>query len=463
MTILLICIAIVIIAGAASKKKDGPEGQFGNASDHFSRFNKSFCLTGGLRATTLDTAFKNALIVGSSGSGKTSCVLTSSIFSLCRSNTSMCILDVSSEVKKLTSGYMASKRNYKVYSFDLTETSDGFNPLDICLDPVSDSQKLAHILLRNGNIESKSDQYWLTSAENLSAIFIQYVVQYAPPEVRSMASVVRLLEVFAAEPAKIDKMMIATRNDKLLTSYKAANAVGEKTLQCTLSSALMGLKIFKHPAVSRCTAVSTFDFRTFRKEPSILYICIPVSDVAFMAPISAVLFENLFREVLSRIPDKSRELPIAALIDELLTMKLQQLGLVYSNCRKFRCAVMSLVQDEKMIEMNYSSSEAHAIKSNSYSKVYLKGQSPSSCKNLEEILGRYTYKEDGVEHTKKIMEAAQIRMSKKAIITLGSSKPLLETMTPFFEHNVLNARAKIPPYESGRKIPFDEPPLIPID
>lgn len=463
MIYLIIIAVIIVMAFIAPAKKETTNdfnAEFGNASEHLSLFNKGFSLTGGLKATTRDMAYKNALIIGQSGSGKTSTVLIGSVFTIARGNSSMAIMDVSGEIYKLTSGYLASQ-GYKIICIDFGPDSDGFNPLSVCKTP-DDIQRVAQILVKNSNVESKSDQFWATAGEMLLSTFMQYLKFYAAPEQQSMASVLALVETFAAEPKKIDKLFVRT-DEKLLRSYKALVATPDRTLQSIIATVIATLKIFKNPAVARTTAYNSIDIPSLRKERTALFICTPVSQVNFLAPVSALLFESLFQEMLSRIPKKS-ECAVFFLLDELVTMRFQNLGIVYSNCRKFRCACMGLIQDERMLEMRYSSAEAHAIKTNSYSKVYLQGQPLATCIQLQETLGQKIYtNEKGMERKAHLMEASAIRMSKESIILLGSELPLRETMHPYYNHFSFNSRTKIPPYQPTRKIPFEEPPLIPLD
>lgn len=454
--------AVILLAILSSGKTDAPDtfnAEFGNAGSHLSAFNFGFSLTGGLRATTMDVAFKNALIVGQSGSGKTSTVLIGSVFTLSRGNSSMAIMDVSGEIYQLTSGYLASK-GYTIICIDFGPHSDGFNPLASCTTP-DDIQRVAQILVKNANVESKSDQYWSTAGEMLLSTFMQYLVFYAAPEYHSMASVLAMVETFAAEPKKLDALFVKV-DEKLLRSYKALVAIPDRTLQSIISTAITTLKIFKNPSVVRTTAYNTIDIAGMRKHKTALFICIPVTQVTFLAPVSALLFESLFQEMLSRIPKKS-ECACFFLLDELVTMRFQNLGIVYSNCRKYRCGCMGLIQDERMLEMNYSSAEGHAIKTNSYSKVYLKGQPLATCIQLQETLGqRKQTNEKGTDRKVHLMEAPAIRMSKESIILLGAELPLKEKMYPFYNHFLFSGRTKIPPYTPMKKIPFDEPPIIPL-
>lgn len=444
-------ILIVFVLQYKDTNKHTDKAAFGNIRSIISLFNKGISLTGGLRATTQDVAYKNSLIVGQSGSGKSSTVLVGSLFTIARGNASIAVIDVSKEVYRVVSGFLS--RFFNLFCIDFTELSDGFNPLDFC-HSISDVQKIAQILIKNSGTESKADPYWSASAEMLLGIFLRYLVFHAPAEYKNLYNLVRMIQVFAAEAERIDKLIVSTNDEQLLISYKALISTPDKTLQSTISSALVAVKVFGTPEVARCTAQSTFDFANFRKEKSILFICTPLTDVNFFAPVSALLFENLFKEIMSRIPEK-QECSIYCLIDEMVSIRFQNLGLVYSNIRKFRGSCMGLIQDERMLEMNFSPAEAHAIRTNSFSKVYLPGQPLATCKQLEEIIGR-----DATN--RPIMPASAIRTAKEAIILCGNDLPYKEKMIPYYKHWRLRSRTKIPPYQQTRKIEFDMPPALPL-
>lgn len=463
MTYIIIGIIILIIVVGASTKRQATgekySASFGDASE-LSIFNKGFSLSGGMRATTRDQAFRNCLVVGTTGSNKTAGPLTSSLFTLSRSPSSVVVLDVSSENKLHTSGYLHRKKKRKIYSLDFGPNSDGFNPLAWCNKDVDALNRVAHVLLKNAEVTSKNDPYWSSSSEMVLSLFMQYLVLYGKEEHCNMANVVLLLETYMSEPEKVDILFVRTGNESLLRNYKVLNAIPEKTRQSILSTTITATKLFKSPAVARCTSINTFDVASFRKESSVLYICIPLNQVSFLAPLSALLFEMLFQESLSVIPKKN-DLPIFYMMDEMITMKLD-LGLVFSNCRKYKVGCMGLIQDLKMLEMKYTQAESYAIKSNACSQVFLPPQNLSTCKELQEILGKCIVKDErGNERQQYLMESAEIRGMSEAIILINGSAPLRERIRPYYKHLIYNSRTKIPPYVSAeRKIPFDRPSFI---
>lgn len=454
---------LVSLGGSLASKghKNEYSAEFVSPGTVLSRFNFGFSLAGGLRATTRDVATKNCLIVGPSGSGKTSTVLVGSIFTLSRGGASMCIMDVSGELFKLTSGYL-HKKGYKIYCINFGNASDSFNFLLLCND-VTEIQKCAFLLIKNSGIESKNDPYWSSSAELMLAFFMEYMRFFTPEDYCTVSNLVTLIDTYAGNVVHVDKIIVKTGNKELIARYKAMNAVSEKTLQSTLATVRTALKVFGTPALRKCTATNTIDFSSFRTVKSVLFICTPLNDVDFYAPVSALLFSAMFNEILSRIPDTKTELYIYCLIDEMATMRFQNLALVFANCRKYAAGCMGVIQDEQMLQITMTLAEAHGLKSNCHSKVYLPGQPLSTCTQLQENLGKYSYRDEKTngEKVRWLKTASEIRMSDKAIILVGNLPPIEAKLVSFYKHSRMKRWAQIPPYVLEPKA-IQQPPLLPL-
>jgi type IV secretion system protein VirD4 len=460
--ILLFGIISAVASLSSKEKKTIYDADFLPAGELLSRWNKGFNLTGN-RALTKKASFSNCSVFGPSGSGKSSSIIVTSAFSLARGESSICFNDPSGEVYTKVSGYLA-KIGYKILRIDFSrpEQSDCFNPL-LRSRTISDIKQVSNLIIRNTIGDSKGDPFWDRSSEMLITLMSRYLVFYAKPEYRTMSNVLRLIETFATFPKKLDRLFVATHDEELMNSYRATIVYGDKTLQSIIATARAALNIFSDPMVMRTTSKDTIDFGLLRKEKVALFICNPIQHIHYYKPLAALFFESLFNEIMSRIP-KDDEREIYFLLDEAATMRFSALSTTISNIRKYKAGIMLVVQDYQQLVALYGSAEAHNIRTNTFAQVYLKGQPLETCKELETVLGRFSYTDEksGVEKTRILMTVDEIRKSEEAIILCGNFPPIKAKMKPYYNRFLLRRRASLPAYQP-MAAQLTVPPVIPFD
>ena len=142
--------------------------EFASQGSVVSSFNKGFCLTG-TKNLTLSDSFKNALIIGGTGVGKSSIILIPSILTM---RSSFIIHDPASEVYPKVSGFLKSiGYDVIVLNFANPSVSCGYNPLHRVKNN-SDIQKIASMLVKNTLGEGGKDSFWNLQAVNLLAMLI---------------------------------------------------------------------------------------------------------------------------------------------------------------------------------------------------------------------------------------------------------------------------------------------------
>jgi len=359
----------------------------------------------------------------------------------------MCINDPSGEIFEKVSGYL-SRIGYRILylNFSDNKRSEKFNPLMRC-KTLSDIQKVIHLIVRNTIGGGKTDPFWDRSCEMLCVLFARYVVFHKPSPEQTMNNVLRLIESFLTSD-EVDKLIVAANDSDLFSSYKALVATNDKTLQSIVATARAALNIFSDPTIVAVTARDTIDFSSFRNEKVALFICNPIKDVDYYKSLSALFFESLFNDILTKIP-KAEERAIYFLLDEA-TMRFSSLSTTISNIRKYRAGIMLVVQDYEQLVALYGVSEAHNIRANTFAQVYLKGQTLSSCKDLETILGRFNYidEKNGQEKIRLLMSADEIRQLEDAIVLCGNQPPVKAKMTPYYKRFLMGIRTKFAPYET---------------
>jgi type IV secretion system protein VirD4 len=457
--IVIIGVIFLLVAFTNSKPAHTYNAEWGNSAEHLSQYNLGFAVTG-TKALTKNLSHENCALFGPTGSGKSSVVIISSAASLARGKSSIIFNDVTGEVYERTSTFLAEK-GYKILRLDFSDSkkSETFNPLLECKS-ISDIQKVSLLIIRNSIGPGKGDVFWEQSSVMLISLFARYLVFHTEPEFRTLQNVLRLIEKFAVDPIAIDKLFVKTDED-LLTAYKATVVVGDKTLQSIIATARTALNLFCDPEVCKTTATNSIDFNLFRNEPVALYVCNPLKDLIYFRPLSALFFQSLFNFVLSRIPGKY-ERSIFFVMDEAASMRFPDLSVTISNIRKFRAGILLCMQDEMSLIAQYGQAEAHQIKTNCGTQVYLKGTPLHSAKDLSQLLGKHTHtNEKGIEKIRELMTPDEVHMCQDAIILINNKAPLKCKTVPYYKNMWLRGLTKLSPYEIEERNVSD-PPLIPL-
>jgi type IV secretion system protein VirD4 len=461
MTIIIVIVILIGIIGMLSKQQTHEyKAEFGSNWQYLSSLNHGFAVTGD-KALTKDLSHTNCALFGPTGSGKSTVVIISSAKSLSRGKSSMIFNDVSGEVYDHTSSYLA-KQGYRILRLDFSNSlnSETFNPLASCTT-ISDIQKVALLIYKNSSGDSKGDLFWEQSAIMMLSLFMRYLVFHTEPEFHTLQNVLRLVEKFAVDGPAVDKLIVRTGDEDLLSAYKATVVVGDKTLQSIIATARTSLSLFTDTEVCRTTVTNSIDFNLLRKEPVALYVCNPLKDLIYFKPISALFFQSLFNYVLSRIPGKG-ERSIFFILDEAAVFRFPNLSTTISNIRKFKAGILLCMQDEMALISQYGQAESHQIKTNCGCQIYLKSQPLHTCKELSQILGKFTYTDEkGNERVRELLTPDEIRMSDDAIILLNNKAPLKCKTVPYYQNMWLSDFTHLPPYKLQPHV-VNEPPLIPF-
>lgn len=456
-------LVIVCLAIFGNKETHTYNAEFGNAGQFLSRFNHGFMVTGN-KAITKKQSYTNCALFGPTGSGKTSTVILGTVISLARGLSSIIINDVSREVFEKLSGFLASL-NYLILWVDFSNSSyhsESFNPLSTC-NSIPDINKTALLTYRNASGETTGDKFWEQSSISLISLFMRYLIFHTEPEFHTMQNVLRLIEKFAVDGPAVDRLMARTGDEELLSAYKATVVVGDKTLQSIIASARSVLSLWCDTEICRTTATNTIDFNLLRKgdQPVAIFVCNPLKDLQYYKPISALFFQSLFNYVLSEIPGKN-DRSVFFIMEEFATMKFPNLSTTVSNIRKYKSGMLLCMQDEMALTAQYGQAEAHQIKTNCGCQVYLKGQPLHTCKELSQILGKYSYTDDKeIERSRELLTPDEIRMSDDAIILINNQAPLKCKPIPVYKNLWLRRHLTLPPYPLDTKAVSD-PPLIPF-
>lgn len=433
----LLGLAESIVEGSDDKKY---KASFASSWSLLSPWNYGFNLTGSNKLS-VKNSHQNALIVASTGMGKTTVVLLPSLFSM---NGSFVIHDPSGEIFLKSSGYLKAKGyEIKVLNFSNPQISCGYNPLARA-NSNSDIQKIASMLVENALGRGK-DPFWNTQAIALLAILIS-ILKKQGSEYQNLYNVRHLLNLMGGNPEVVDTLFSQYADEMLFAEYKSFISFDDKVVSGVIATCKAALQIFNDPSVAKVTSFDNLHMEEFRKRQVALYIQNSVADQKYFAVLTSILCEQFFSFILSHIPLTEAQ-DIFYLLDEASSLKLPTLQLAVSNVRKHRAGIMLIIQDFNQLVHCYGKHEADAIRANCFAKLYFSGASLETAKELEQILGKYEY-EDKEKHkvVRPLMVSDEIRIMKanRGILICGHHAPIKTKFTPFYRNKRYNRYSQLP-------------------
>lgn len=258
----------------------------------------------------------------------------------------------------------------------------------------------------------------------------------------------------------VDELFRENASDELYSRYEAFMRYDQKVVTSTLATCKSALQVFADPNVAKVTAFDTIDFAAFRAKKTALFINNSIADQKFYSALTNVFAEEFFAQILSRIPEKGEQ-DIFFLLDECSSLRLPTLPLVAANIRKHRGALMVVVQDYRQLVTTYGSENAAAIRSNCVTQLFFTGQSYDTTRELENILGKTEYEEEGDDkrkhkHVRSLMTADELRTMPRdrAILISGNRKPIKVYLRPYYENYKYKKYAALPPLTFAGQLPF---------
>ena len=215
----------------------------------------------------------NVLIVGGSGSGKSS---SYSIPNAHQQLGSYIFTDPKGELYDRTAGYF-KKNGYEVKLLNLVnpESSDSYNPL-FHVKSQLDVDIIASTIVRGQKSEnSNSDPYWDNMSELLLKSLIYYLIAVRPEEEQNLASCAELVRAANAEGGSsllADLINQLPYDHPARMNFKSVALASDKTFQSILSSLQSSLGKFDSKEIADVTSTNTIEFEDIATKKTALYV-----------------------------------------------------------------------------------------------------------------------------------------------------------------------------------------------
>lgn len=438
------------------------EAEFMPRSNLLSRFEHGFCLDG-VHSLSVSHSTRNALIVGGTGTGKTSCVLIPSVYKA--KGHSLVIHDPSGEIHQYTGWYLKNQGyDIKVVNFSDPSTSIRFNVLQR-IQSSTEINKVASMLIRNTLGYGSGDQFWNLQATGLMTLMIT-ILKDQEPKYQNFANLKFLLSEFASDPESLDQLFIRAKEEATFNEYRVFAGMDSKLRSSVTATAKASLTHLSDESILQVTSKDELDIESFRKKKTALFICNSVMDSSYFSTLTSLLLEEFYSMLLRKLPDKS-DLHVLFLIDELPTLFMPSLPTVIANVRKAHAGILAICQDQNQLSEKYGVYEAEVIRNNCFAQVYFPGQGLHTARELEQILGKHEVQDhQGHVRIRPLLTSDEIRIlpDNRALLICSNKKPIKLKMRPFYKRRKYLRYANMPaPSPVRPHDPFEDVPILDLN
>lgn len=421
-----------------------------------------FCY--GDESLSIEDSFTHSITIAATGSGKTqTCVLPSLLLA---PDASFVITDPSGELLEKTSGYLKSQ-DYKILVLDFREGathSHCFNILagELSLPRLKEIAELLYEVSQNGaKGRSENGQFWRIQA--ISVIYVLlWLLMLQPKKFRNLSNLRSLIQRMAINPRDIQKMILKTQNRELFDEFKAILSADKKIVMNALSTATTALDKWSDHSISALTSLSNLDLNLLRECKTALFIIVPEEQVRYYAPITALLFQDLFKMAMKpKVEDKPYR-SILMHIEEAANVGILNGNFpeIIATIRKRNVGISLIFQSVSQIINAVGKENAETIIANCLTKCYLSGMDYATAENLVRQFGRtvvqYTDLKDQIrEGVRELMTIDEILTlpQNMAIFCHKNNRPAILKLNPAYRHKTLRRRMKIEPQLNLPQIP----------
>ncbi|MCM1497506.1 MAG: type IV secretory system conjugative DNA transfer family protein [Clostridium sp.] len=342
---------------------------------------KDICVSNDTRETKLNN---NDLIVGATGSGKTSGYVLPNIR---QHIDSMIIADTKGNLhRQMRKELEAAGYEVQVLDFVNLEQSCAYNPLDyIECDRKTgryreqDIISIAQAMIPN---QRADDPFWEEAARTVLTSLIAFVVEALPEEEQNMFSVAKLHKVIATDSGRrIFREFEAESPDSFaVKKYKSYSGIflAEKTWGCISQHLSEALTLYDFTESRKLFAAkSAFRIYELGRRKMALFVNVSDTDRAFDR-LANVFYtqavQQLCKEADSR-PDGRLKVPVRMILDDFAnSVYIPDFDKIISVIRSREISVSLILQSLSQLETMYTPAQAKTIINGCDHLLYLGGQ-----------------------------------------------------------------------------------------
>lgn len=308
---------------------------------------------------------------------------------------SIICLDVKGENYKITARARKSLGD-KVYRFsplDENKRSHRFNPLDGLAKLPSErrfteAQRIAEsfIVMSGDNVQG-----FLVSAKQIFAATVLVAVERGTP---TMSAVHDLLSQGGDFNEMFESLADKTNVEEAKSIYQRMAGIADRTLSAYMSVLFDGgLGIWRDALVRAATEASDFQIGDLRREPASIYIIVAPNDLAVLAPVIRLLFQQTVAILQASEPGDDEPYPVLFLLDEFPQLgRMNALGGAISTIRSYGGRMMIVAQSLSNLRSTYGPDGAQNFLANCRLQLFMAPADSDTPDYVSKAIGNFTRK-----------------------------------------------------------------------
>lgn len=335
----------------------------------------------------------NVMIIGSSGCGKTRCIVSPNID---HAYGSYVVLDPKGNLYE-QHRYSLRRKGYVVKKLDFIhpKNSIGYNPFSY-IRTAKDVKTIAHTFIYGNEQGRYTDPYWPESGEQLLTILLGYIWENCPENEKNIGTLLELLanmdireDEFEEEYKNVVDLLFEDLekekgNNWLVTGYKLFKNNSGRTKKCIVNQVNSSVNKFNIPQVVDMLSEDEVYMSDIGTQKTALFVVVSDNDRS-MDPLSGILFTQLIHELCTLADDFcAGELPVPVrfIMDDFATnLKINDFPKMISSFRSRNISCMLILQAEAQLRSLYGY-DAETVITNCDTYVYLGGSDIQTAENV---------------------------------------------------------------------------------
>ena len=399
----------------------------------------------------VDNGENHTLVIGATGSGKTTCLVDPLVYSLIKAKESMIITDPKGEIYKNHGNHLRA-RGYKIIVLNFREPQKGncWNPLTLPyqLYKAGNTDKATELVddvaLNILQDKKAQDPFWEKSASDYFAGVTLGLFEDAKEEEVNLNSInfVTTVGEEKCPPSNYIKEYFTMKGESSTPYVFASNTINSptETKGGILSVFRQKIRLFSsREQLSEMLSRSDFNMRDIGKQPTAVFMVIHDEKTTYHA-LATIFIKQCYETLIDVAQESGGKLPVRTnfILDEFANMPpLKDVTTMVTAARSRAIRFTFIIQNFAQLNDVYGKEDAETIRSNCGNLIYLLTTELAALEEISKLCGEKKSKDKDKTASTPLVTVSDLQKMKmnEAIIMRSRYSPFKTMLKPSYEIN----------------------------